>query len=337
MISLKRSSTALLLAAVSSSAVALTPIPKETGISGFINLGVMGMSVESNMVAETPFGDLGADTVDDLNSDATSESVALPVAGFELSYTWAESGTQIFLGNRLEDVLRFDFSTVAGIRQEVGTLGVLGLEVINSSLESKVWSDPYLTGQERKAIERTSKGARLIWDRAFGSNFEFKLSNRKIELDGETSGAGLGLTAEEMASLNREGDTKRFDASYLIKTEGSGVFIPRISKVDYDRDGSAMTNDGAEIGLTHIIKRGEIKYVSNLAYSSFDFDEINPVFDETDAYNRSAVSLTAFWDDAFGLKGWTGNAGVMWFQESHDISFYDAQAAGVSVGMLHRF
>jgi hypothetical protein len=84
---------AILLVSASPGVFAISEIPEETGVSGFINLAVMGMSVESNTLAETPFNDLGAANIDNLTDEPDSESGGVPIVNFELSYTWAESSS----------------------------------------------------------------------------------------------------------------------------------------------------------------------------------------------------------------------------------------------------
>ena len=72
----------ILLLSISIATLAFQPIPKKTGVSGFINLGAMGISVESNVLAETPFNDLGEARIDSLNNSPDSKSSAIPSPDF---------------------------------------------------------------------------------------------------------------------------------------------------------------------------------------------------------------------------------------------------------------
>jgi hypothetical protein len=330
----------ILLASVSSTALAIEDIPEETGVSGFINLGVMGLSVETNMLAETPLNDLGAERISNLTDGPDSESSGIPLVNFELSYTWADSRTQVFIGNRLEDFLRFDFSTLAGVRQGVGNVGIFGIEAISTPIETKVWRDPYEVNTNRQDTSRTSSGARVIWDKIFGSDLEVRYSTREVEIDDELSGTALGLTPADRALLNREGDTNRLDISYAFSQVENNIFVPRLSYIDYDRDGEAMANDGIQLELSHLYKRDRFTYATNLSYGTFDFEEVNPipiyggVKNEAD---RFGLSFTVFWKNVFNLEDWTGSAGVIWFRDDNDIDFYDSQVSAISFSMLHRF
>ena len=328
----------LMISCLASNAYAINPIPKEDGISGFINLGVGGIQVESNMLAEAPFGDLGSDRISNLTDSADEESNPMPIVNFELAYTWADSRTQVFIGNQLEDFLRFDFDTRLGVRQEIGAIGTLGLSFTNTSINTETWEDPYDTTGKRSKTDRSSKGARIELDRILGSNFEVRFSSREVEIDDELSGNSLGsLTAAEIAMLDREGDTKQVDIAYAFDLGDKGILVPRLSAIDYDRDGDAMTNDGVLMELSYAVKQGRLRYVTNVSYGSFDFDDINPIYGVKDEVDRAAVSFNVFWADAFGLKGWSGNAGFAFYQEDHDIDFYDAEVKLVNFTLLHQF
>ncbi len=329
--------SSIVLASASFNAMAIEAIPEETGVSGFINLGVMGMSVETNMLAKTPLNDLGDESIDSLTDAPDSKSSAIPLVNFELSYTWAESRTQIFIGNRLENFLRFDFATNLGVRQGAGNVGVFGLAAISTPFETKVWRDPYQINVKRQDTARSSEGFRISWDKILGSEAEIRYSTREVEIDDELSGTALGLTAAERALLNREGDTNRSDISYRFAVGGDNRLIPRLSYIDYDRNGRAMANDGVQLELSYIIKSSTLKYVTNLTFGNFEYDEVNPIYSKKDEADRLGITFTVFWEDIFGLQDWTGNAGVVWFEEDHDIDFYDTKVGAISIGMLTRF
>ncbi len=329
--------SSIMLMSTSSTAIAMDAIPKETGVSGFINLGVMGMSVETNMLSKTPLNDLGKENINSLTDTPDSKSSAIPLVNFELSYTWAESRTQIFIGNRLEDFLRFDFATNLGVRQGAGRAGVFGLAAISTPLKTKVWRDPYQINVKREDTDRTSEGFRISWDKILGSQLEIRASTRDVEIDDELSGTAEGLSAAERALLNREGKTKSFDISYKFTVGGDNRLVPRLTYIDYDRDGRAMANDGAQLELSYIIKADALRYVTNLTFGNFEYDEVNPIYSEKDETDRLGFTFTVFWEDIFGLKDWSGNAGVVWFEDDNKIDFYDTKVGAISIGMLTRF
>ena len=318
-------------------AYSLEPIPKESGVAGFVNLGASVVNVESNLLAETPFGDLGDKSLSSLNGSADGKTSVLPGVGFELSYTWADSRTQVFLGNSLEDFLRFDFSTRAGVRQEFEKVGVLGVSVIQSSLDTKVWKDPYDTHSVRSDTRRTSKGVRITWDKVFGTELELRYSAKDIDVDDEEIGSGLGWSKAERALLDRNGTTRRADVSYLFNMGDAGILVPRVSYLNHDRDGGAMSNDGVSLDVSYSLTRGRITYLANAMVGQFDYEDANPVYHEEDNATRLGLTFNIYLQDVFGFKGWVGNAGLAYFDESHDLDFYDTKAAMFNLGVLYRF
>jgi len=321
---------------VSSATLAISPIPEKTGVSGFINLGVMGLSVETNMLAESTFSDLGKKRIDSLDKGPDSESSVSPVINFELSYTWAESQTQIFIGSQLADFLRYDLLTGAGVRQGAGQAGIFSLEAI-SSLDTEVWQDPYVINVDRQDTTRTADGFRVSWGKVLGSEFVIRYSSREVEIDNELSGSGLALTPAQRASLNREGDINRVDVAYAFKLNKQSQIIPRFSIIDHDRDGQAIAHEFSQVDVSFMMSAERYRYVTNLIVGKADYDRVNPVFSRPDDANRLGLTFTMFWPNVFGLKAWTGNAGIILMEDDHAIDFYDNKISGVSFGILHRF
>src|SRR5210317_1027125 len=103
--------TLLGLALTSVTAQGMPAIPDKSGWSGHVNIGVGAGSSESNMLAEIASIDLGDDTVSGLDQSPDDEDVVLPALGFEVAYTFADMGTQLYLGNQLADHLSFDLDT----------------------------------------------------------------------------------------------------------------------------------------------------------------------------------------------------------------------------------
>lgn len=193
--------------------IAATLVPTKGGVGGYVNVGAGVVTVESNVLASLAEGlvDTSDPLIDDVNEAPGDEAGVIPQVNFELSYTFEESRTQVYLGNLLEDFLTFDLSALAGIRQEVGKAGIVGLALVNTSLATEVWSDPYLTGSDREETDRIASGYRLTWDRVFGSGLELEYSSKEIDIDDERSGVGLGLSPVEQALLDRNGDLNRLE------------------------------------------------------------------------------------------------------------------------------
>ena len=334
----------LLLAGVflqaANSSAAVT-IPEDSGFSGFINLGLGGLSVKSNLMAETGLGfvELGDDTIDGLNSSSDRESGLLPVLNFEASYTFAKSRTQIYVGNLLEDFVRFEMNAAFGVRHEIGDAGILGANLLASSIPTEVWKDPFLVGEKRKETERESAGYRVQWSDIYGSGLEFRYTSREVEIDDERSGQSLDLTEAERALLVRDGDHDRIDLRYEYTSEDKRhIFTPGLAYIDHDRDGNANSMDGYGLDLNYIyVYQPRLRFAVNAGYARLNADEANPIYGIKDDSTRLGFSLAAFYGNPFGLEGWILNVSGAAFRDDHDIRFYDSTVSVLTVGMLRRF
>jgi len=317
-------------------------IPDKSGFSGFVNLGVGGISVESNMLATIVAGkvDVGNKTVDNLSdSPQSSEGGAIPALNFELSYTFASTRTQLHIGNLLENYLSMEMNTLAGIRQDIGVAGNVGAAVTNTSIDTEVWQDPYLTDAKRKETDRTSQGFNVYWQQFMSSGLEIKYSYTEIDVDKERSGQSLALTPTQRKLLDRNGDVDRFQLSYeFVSDNEHHIVTPSLTYVDRDFDGQAMANDGGTAALNYIYAHDKRwRYVFNASYGDFDYKETNPIYGVKDSSNSYGVSGTVFYSKPFGLEHWAFNATVGYYEEDNDIDFYDTEVGVIMFAMFRKF
>ena len=138
----------LLFAIGNTPALSQDDIPTTSGFSGFILFGVGYVNVESNLIVTgAPLvADVGTPQIDSIFSSPSAESApATPFVG-ELSYTFASTRTQLFFGNRLEDVLRLDVVFGLGVRQELPDSSIFAASFLMTPARLKLWSDPYIEG-----------------------------------------------------------------------------------------------------------------------------------------------------------------------------------------------
>jgi len=324
-----------------SAAKAAMGIPDESGFSGFINLGLGGLGIKSNVMAETGLGlvDLGDDTIDGLNNSPDRQNGVLPVFNFEATYTFADSRTQVYVGNLLEDFVRFDMNAAIGVRQEIGDAGLLGVNLLASSIPTEVWKDPFLVGQRRKQTERNSEGFRVQWSDIYGSGLELRYTARDVEIDDERSGLSLDLTDTELGLLVRDGDHNRFDVRYEYTSEdGRHIVTPGLAYIDHDREGKAVSSDGYGLDLNYMyVYQPRLRFVVNAGYSRLDSDAVHPVYGVKDDTTRLGLALAAFYAQPFGMEGWVLNVSAAAFEDDHEIRFYDTTVRLLTVGMLRRF
>ncbi|MGA8281389.1 MAG: DUF2860 family protein [Desulfobacterales bacterium] len=197
-------------------------MPQDSGVSGFINLGVGVITAKSNMIAGNSLADIGKSRIDSLTDSPDSESDVILVLNGELAYTLVSTRTQVFIGNSFEDFIRFEATTMAGARQELPDSSIVALSYLFSAIPTEVWADPYVVGQNRSKTDRTSPCLRLDYDKILGSDFEIRFAWRDIDLDDERSGlTQLGLPLDSAKLLDREGDSYEIEVVNPIAAHGN--------------------------------------------------------------------------------------------------------------------
>ena len=326
----------------SSTQAAVATIPKESGFSGYINLGAGGLTVKTNTLSSIMSGkvDIGDKEIGSLNqSPNSSEGGAIPVINFELSYTFGSTGTQLHVGNLLEDYLNMDMTTIVGVRQDVGRAGQVGASYRGTTIATEVWEDPYLTDAKRKDTDRTNEGFRVYWQQFMSSGLEMRYTYSEIDIDDEFSGQSLALTPSQRKLLDRQGDIDNFAILYEFRShDNKHIVEPQLAYIDRDLDGKAMANDGVRASVNYIYQHDDHwRWVLNASYGDYDYKEANPIYDYKDKSNHYGASLAMFYTGAFGLKDWTFNATAGWNEKDNDLDFYDASVGVVAIGMLRRF
>ncbi|MCP3852143.1 MAG: DUF2860 domain-containing protein [Gammaproteobacteria bacterium] len=318
-------------------ACALEAMPKEDGFSGYINMGVAGIKGETNMIAGNSLGDIGQRQISSLTDSPDSESDSLPLINAEINYTFAASRTQVYFGNQLEDFIQFDFSTLLGVRHELSDKSLIAASYVFSSVPTEVWEDPYLTNQKRSKTDRESNGLRLEWDKIAGTDLGVQYTYRNIELDDELSGQALGLSASNVDLLDREGKVHNLQLHYRFDM-GNGHFLqPKITYIERDLDGSAMSSDEWGLGITHLYNSEQYSFITNLDWSDADFDKSNPIYNKTRNDDRFGGSFTAVYKKPFGSKNWNLLGSVAYYDSDSNIDFYNANVRFFSLSAMYRF
>ena len=171
-----------------------------------------------------------------------------------------------------------------------------------------------------------------------GTGLEIRVSTREIDIDDEESGTGLGLTAAEIASLDRNGDQNTLNVSYLFGDSKTSKFLVGVSSTEADLDGDAMSYDSTSFELTWLYTPDKaLKVVTNLAVGSRDYDEVHPVFSEKADTDFIGFSVTGFFPGLWGFKDWVPNALLVVGRDDSYVSFFDSEVTIVGFGFLNRF
>lgn len=325
---------------LSSSMIALNiiaaPMPTEDGVTGFVIAGLSSNRMKSNMVAGSDFGDFSDARIDDLDSPALKIRRGLLLTG-EVNYTFADTRTQLFAGNLLEDFIRYDITTQVGIRQELADKSVVSASHLFSGFATNVWEDPYLTGADREEAERESTGARLAWSNIGDSLWNIKLSHRTYRIESERSGESQGLSDEEMQLLKRNGNFLQVSVEHQWNISRQHILVPSLVYTQFDLSGEAMSYDSASVHLSYRYHHQRLSVVSNLYFSSASFDTVHPVFNEKRDMDTLGVSFSVFYRQPWGLKGWSAMAGIGYYDANDKIDFFNTQLVNSNVSMVYRF
>jgi len=328
--------------AIGFSAMAIEPIPQQSGFGGYVQPSAGYLKIKSNMVAKVASFDLSDKRINSIFDEPSSESDFVVTAPFEINYTFASTRTQLFLGTQLIDLLRFDFSQQLGARQEIGSVGVFQGGMLFSGIPSKVWKDPYVTGQNRKDTTRTSAGVRLVWDRIFGSAFQAQYTYRNVDISSEKSGQFLGLSSSSRDRLKRDGDLHEATALYRFRFAERHFLTPELILGYADRDGDAMTNTSIGTQITYAYRGDPISLVLNGGYTYSDYDKRNPIYNKTQEDDTYGVGATLFYKNPWGwslLGSKPMNfvvTGAYSYNDSN-IDFYKEEVVLATAGVLFRW
>ncbi len=321
---------------------AVEPIPEESGFSGYLTVGGGYSHVKSNMISGNKMSNIGNRTVDSLTDSPDSNSTGGPNINFNLRYTFASTRTQLFIGNAMEDALRFDFATQLGVAQELPGNNLVAASVLYSSIPTEVWKDPYVTDFKRSRTDRTSNGFRLAWDRIFGSQLQLQYSYRDIDIDDEYSGIFLGLTSAQQKLLDREGDYHEAEILYRFFFDEKHAIIPSVTYNDYNLDGDAMSNDGVDFGLTYRYRHERFLLSVNGFIGYADYDKRNPIYGKTRDDDRYGIGLMGLYHNPFGwsvpfFKRTSLYVKTGYFEADSNIDFYDTEIFTAGAGLFFRF
>ena len=336
---MKQTAIALAISAITMPAMALSPSVGDPGFSGFISLGAGAGKVKSNFLAEVTGIDLSDDKLSTIG-DPDDKSVTMPVAEFDLGWTFSSGKTRVMLGS--DEGGRFSDFTPGiqiGVRHDTDNAGNFQLVGLVSDGATRVYEDPYQLGSSRGKSDVSRNGGRFTWDQMFSSNFELMGEVRKIDIDNERSGEqAFGSDAAARELLKRDGDMYKAKLAYVYKANDKHTFRPSIGYVNYDLDGDAMSRKGAVVELGYAYKADGFNLSLSGLYGKLDGDKSTP-FPSHDKNDTDRYQIAGGMDFAglFGLKNWVPNITAVYAKDDSDIDFNDAEAWMFMVGMHRAF
>lgn len=321
-------------------AMAQVRIPDSTGFSGYFVVSGGLLNAKTNLIAS------GAPAIDNVSNrvirsiDQTPSQVNSSALAFggELNYTFGRSGTQLYLGNRLEDILRLDAVVGVGIRQRLKNNSIWAVSFLFTPITLKFWEDPYVEGFPRRKTELNFPGFRIRGSNLFGTGLELTASFRRYTFDDERSGVTLlsqgRLQEEDLALLNRNGNTKHFEAAYWFNNKGHSI-VPKLQYLIDDHKGKAIANQGYRFQVTYIFASPKFIINTNVRYGKRYFEELHPVYDKKMEGDRFGASLTLskriFTMQKSGLYLFLNGE---YYGEELNVDFFDSRMSMVGLGLF---
>ena len=323
-------------------ATALEPIPREFGFNGYIQPGGGYYHYKSNMVAKLWTFEFSDDKVDALNDNPDGKSGAIYLLSYSLGYTFAGTRTQVFAGSDLTDMIRLDYGQQVGVKQEIGSLGLLQGGILFNTIATEVWEDPYVINESRDETDRDSMGLRLAWDRIMGSQLQLQYTYRDIDINNEKSGEFLGLSTSDRKLLERDGDRHVVEALYRFNLAQKHWLAPALIYGHDDRDGDAMSSDTLDLQLTYAYRGDPFTFIANGFIGWADYDKRNPIFDKTQEDDRYGFGTSLYYKNPWGWKLFGSfpmnfyiNAVVA--EVDSNIDFYEQQVFFSTAGVIFRW
>ena len=224
----------------------------------------------------------GNKSVRDLDDNANRYDAVIPLVSFDLRYTLAETGRQIYLGAPMGDEGPPGLTLGAVWPLESGGAIDAGAFVMPFG---EVWEDPYLVDRNRRETNKDVYGAKIDYTRILGTGFEAGYRVETIDIDTDD----IGRRFDE---LERDGWVHAFKLGYAHTLGDGWQVVPAAGFTLGDIDGDANRYRGyrLKIGLRRIDNRNLLNLSMGFGYR--DYDDEHPIFDKT-ATTRCSTFLAS--------------------------------------------
>ena len=303
-----------------SSADAVNPAKQSEGFSGRISAGAGYMTSTDQLKTSDE-----NKTIASLSDDADWYDKILPLALFNLRYTFAESGRQIYFGTPAE--LSGPPGLSLGFVQPVSDGSRLDISVF-THLFSEVWRDPYLANTNRKETRKYNYGTRIAYDEIFGSGLKLSYAFSRVDVNVDDIG-------DRFNDLERDGYLHTAEVEYAFRLGSTMSLVPgfELSIGDLDGEANAYTGYTFGLGFRKFSKRYQLMLKAAVGWD--DYDDTHPVFNKT----RNDTNYSAFGmytrSDLFGKDYIFGTLMAGYRYRDSNIDFLEAQTflSGAMIGI----
>ena len=268
--------------------------------------------------------------LDTLDSAAEPETSVLPV--FLPEVTWdagQPEGFKFYLTTDppIDEVGGFALSI--GSTYQLDTIGTLNTAVFFTPFE-KAWKDPYIIGVDREETDTTKLGLRIGMNRIMGTGLRAQFVYLNDDVDDDVISA---LTPE----LARDGSVYSLNLNYSYCVSSNLELRPRFSVRKGDYDGEANSFMKYKVDFEARYTTGQWMIVPRVFYSHSDYDEINPIFNETRENNSYGASLMTTYVAPFGWENWSATCLLATSVGDSNIDFYDTEATTIGAVLSYHF
>ena len=264
-------------------------------------------------------------SIDSLSDDADWYDQFLPLALFNLRYTFADSGRQIYFGTPQE--LSGPPGLSLGFVQPFLDGSKLDISIFTSPF-SEVWRDPYLINTRRKETREYNTGTRIEYDKIFSTGLKLSYAFSRVEVNVDDIG-------DRFDDLERDGNIHNAEVEYAFQL-GEGLSLApgfELSIGDIDGEANAYTGYEFGLGIRKFSKSYQIMLKAGIGWD--DYDEKHPIFDKT----RNDTKYGAFGmftlSDLFGKDYLFGTLMAGYRYRDSNIGFLNAQTflSGAMIGI----
>lgn len=266
----------------------------------------------------------GNKRVKDLDDNANWFDQVIPLAIFDLRYTFAESGRQVYFGTpfrtegtpglTLGAVFPFDDGGNIDIGAYVKPFG-------------QVWEDPYIVDKDRHETDERIYGMKIDYAAIRGTGFETGYTLARIDIDDDEIG-------DRFDDLERDGWVHKIRLGYAFQLGRGLVLVPSGGFAVGDLDGDANRYLGYQFKVG--LRRFTFDYLLNLTagvdYQNYDDD--HPIFDK----DREDVTFSVFGmftrPNLFGYASLFANLMAGYRSRNSNIDFLEANTviSGLMIG-----
>jgi hypothetical protein len=293
---------------------------KTEGFSGRISAGA-GFMTSTDQLKTTDENK----RIDSLSGDADWYDKFMPLALFNLRYTFTESGRQVYFGTPQE--LSGPPGLSLGFVQPFSDGSRLDISVF-TRLFSEVWRDPYLTNDGRKETREYKYGTQVEYDEILGSRFKLAYTFSRVDVNVDDIG-------DRFNDLERDGYIHNAEIEYDFRLGQSMSLAPGFELSVGDLDGEANAYTGYRFGLGFRKFSKSYQFMLKTAIGWDDYDDKHPIFSKT----RNDTNYSAFGmftrSNLFGKKYLFGTLMAGYRYRDSNIGFLNAQTllTGAMIGI----